>query len=186
MKEEVEIDTELLNKEVKRRETKASKKERIESHPHYKWSVGIAKWLDKYYLDAILGCVLPAMGDMLTSIFVIPFITTSLFVVKSIPLTLAVVKNTLIDMMIGMIPFWIGNVSDIFYKSYKKNLRLIDGFVNDEKEIIDEVNRSAIITTIIIAVLIFIIYQLFRLAIYLAEQVVGLFSIIGDFFSSLF
>ena len=45
-------------------------------------------------------------------------------------------------------------------RSYLQNIRLIVGFVEDDKNIIDEVNRKAVKSAIMIGVFCFIIYLL--------------------------
>ena len=49
---------------------------------------------------------------------------------------------------------------DAIYRSYSKNLRLITGYINDDKEVIHEINKKAIKTVIFIVVLCVLIYWL--------------------------
>ncbi|WP_304216597.1 hypothetical protein [Phocaeicola plebeius] len=60
-----------------------------------------------------------------------------------------------------------------------KNYRLIVGFVEGDKEVIQEVNRKAVVTAVGILVLCVIIYWVAKLAIYLTttlwEWISGLF-----------
>ena len=73
--------------------------------PSYRIMVKTSKYMDKYFLDPILGFILPAgIGDTISSVFAFPFIYYSLCVVKSVPLTLAVIFNILKDVLIGVIP----------------------------------------------------------------------------------
>ncbi len=108
----------------------------------------------------------------------LPFLTVSLFKIKSIPLTLAILYNMLVDMMLGIIPLWIGDLLDIFSRSYVKNYRLV-GFVEGDKEVIQEVNRKAVLTAVGILVLSVIIYWVAKLAVYLTTalwtRISGLF-----------
>ena len=107
---------------------KAAKREKMMNRSSYRIMVGTAKYMDKYFLDPILGFVLPAgIGDALSSVLAFPFIYYSLCVVKSIPLTLAVIYNILMDVLIGAIPFYIGDVLDVFKRSYVENLRWLPG-----------------------------------------------------------
>ena len=94
---------------------------------------------------------------------------------RSLPLTLAVIYNSLVDIVIGLIPFWIGNICDFFHRSYLKSLRQIVGFVEDDREVIDEVNRNAVKMGILIVVFCFIIYLLVALAIEIVEWIGSLF-----------
>ena len=149
---------------------KAAKREKMMNMPSYRLMVGTAKYMDKWFLDPILGFILPVgIGDALTSVFAFPFIYYSLCVVKSIPLTLAVIYNILIDVMLGAIPV-IGNVFDIFKRSYVDNLKLITGYIEDDKEIISKVRKKAFATAVLIAIVCLLIYLVVRAAIWVASR----------------
>lgn len=165
-----------LAKEEARRRKKEMRRMEIENSSSYRAIQGIAKWMDKYFLDAILGFVPGGIGDSLTSILVLPSIYVALFKVKSIPLTLAVIFNILKDVLIGMIPFWIGNVLDFFNRAYLQNMRLIVGYVEDDKTVIDEVNRKAVGTAILIVIVCVLIWLMVLLVQKIIEWVGGLFS----------
>lgn len=177
-KEERKIEK-SIDKEEKRKARKLEKKMMIEESSSYSSVKGIATIMDKYYLDPILGLIPSGIGDLISSLFSFPFIYVSLFKVRSIPLTLAVIYNTLVDIAIGMLPLYIGNVLDFLKRSYKQNLKLIVGFVEDDKEIIKEVNSKALVTAFLIALFIYLIYQLFVLIKYIATTGI-------DFISNLF
>lgn len=164
-----------LQKEELRREEKEVKRQRIEMSSSYRLVQGIAKWMDKYFLDPILGFV-PGVGDFISTVFVLPFIYVSAVKVRSLPLTLAVVFNVLKDAAIGMIPFWIGNIADFFNHSYMQNFRLIVGYVEDDRDVINEVNRKAVWTAILIAIFCVIIYLLVRLVVLITEWIGGWFA----------
>ncbi len=136
----------------------------------YQMARNIAKYMDKYYIDPILNLILPAGMGAISSIFVFPFIYLSAVKIRSLPLTLAVIYNVLIDALIGLIPF-LGNVFDFFHKAYVKNARLINGFIEDDKEIIGEVNRKAIWMGILIAVVCYLIYLMVLLVMKVAEWI---------------
>lgn len=158
-----------LEKEERRKARKQKKMWEIEDSSSYQMAHSIAKWMDQYWLDPIIGFVVPGFGDMITSFFVAPFIYVSAFKVRSLPLTLAVIYNIMIDVLIGLIPFYIGAVCDIFTKAYVKNARLITGFVEDDEEIIKEVNGKAVWMGVMIGVLCFLIYLMVQLIIKIAE-----------------
>lgn len=103
----------------------------------------------------------------------LPFLAVSLFRIKSIPLTLAIVYNMLTDMLLGIIPLWIGDLLDIFSRSYTKNFRLIVGFVEGDQEIIREVNRKAVLTAVGILLLCVLIYWLAKAVVYLSAELWG-------------
>ena len=169
-----------LSKEQSRADKKAAKREKMMNMPSYRLMVGTAKYMDKYFLDPILGFVLPAgIGDALSSVLAFPFIYYSLCVVKSIPLTLAVIYNILMDVLIGSIPFYIGDVLDVFKRSYVENLKLITGYIEDDKEIINKVNKKVFWTAVFIVVLCWLIYLIISWAISLStwayDWIVSLF-----------
>lgn len=165
-----------LHQEEERQRKKELRRMEIEESSAYQATQTIAKWMDKYFLDPILGFILPAgMGDTLTSIFVIPYIYVAACKVRSFPLTLAVIFNVLRDVALGLIPFYIGDIIDTFNRSYVQNARLIVGFVEDDKSIIEEVNRKAFWTGVLILIFCAIIYLLVRLAIQVGSWIGSLF-----------
>lgn len=160
-----------LEKEAQRKAKKEARRWEIMDSSSYQLAHGIAKCMDKYFLDPILGFFLPGIGDALTSVLVVPFIYVSAVKIRSLSLTLAVIFNTLVDVLLGMIPFFIGDIVDIFNRSYLKNARLIDGFVNDDKAVIEEVNRKAVWMGILIAILCYLIYLMVQLVIKVGEWI---------------
>lgn len=164
-----------LAKESERVAQKEAKRQMMMERSSYRMMASTAKYMDKYFLDPIIGFFIPGIGDVLTSMLALPFVYYSLFVVKSIPLTLAVIYNILMDTMIGCVP-WVGDILDIFKRSYVDNLRLITGYIEDDKEIINKVRKKAFITAIFIVILCFAIYGLVRLAMWIGT---GLFNFIA-------
>ncbi|MBR4327214.1 MAG: DUF4112 domain-containing protein [Bacteroidales bacterium] len=153
-----------LAKEERRREKKELAREKLEGDFSYRTVKGISFLMDKCFADAILGFVAPGVGDFLTSVLTLPFLYVSVFKVKSLPLTLALLYNMMLDCFIGLTPY-LGDVLDIFHRSYAKNYRLIVGFVEDDQDIIAEVRRSAWKSAIMIVVLgvaCYFVYQLVK------------------------
>lgn len=139
-------------------------RERLLSHPVYRAMLGLTKYLDRYYIDPVLGIVLPSgVGDTLSSILSLPFIYFTLFVVKSVPLTLAVIVNILRDILLGMLPFFVGDVIDIFFRSYGRNMKLITGYINGDAKTVSEVKRKTVFSIVAIIVLLVLIVLLFKL-----------------------
>ena len=159
-----------LAKEQERVEKKQAKREQMMNRSSYRMMVKTAKYMDKYYLDPLIGLIPGGVGDTISSLLAFPFIYYSLCVVKSIPLTLAVIYNILKDVMLGAIPV-IGNVFDIFKRSYVDNLKLITGYIEDDKEIINKVNKKAFWTAVFIVVLCWLIYVVISWAISLGTRV---------------
>jgi len=164
-----------IAQEEARRVKKEEKRLEIQQSSSYQLIRGISTAMDKWFLDPIIG-FFPIVGDLIGSVFSLPFIYVSLFKVRSIPLTLAVIRNTLVDVLLGLIPFWIGSIVDIFYRSNLKNFKLITGFVDDDKEVISEVNRKAIWMTLIIAIICYLIYWVIVVVSQLTTQVLDWIS----------
>lgn len=164
-----------MSREVERRSAKEEKRKELEESLSYRMTKGISTAMDKYFLDPLIGFV-PGLGDIISSLCVVPFIYVTAVKVRSLPLTLAVIYNVLVDAAIGLIPFWIGNILDFFNRAYVKNMRLIVGYVEDDRTVINEVNRKAVRTGILIAVFCFIIYLLVRLVALVAEWIGGWFA----------
>ncbi len=140
--EEMEADNRAMQQEEERRERQAAKKAALETDGDYLLVKGIATAMDDYFLDPVIGFFVPGFGDVLTSVMTLPYYYVSLFKIKSIPLTLAIMFNMLVDMLVGAVPF-IGDLIDVFHRSYRKNYRLIVGFVAAAAEIVDKVTKNA-------------------------------------------
>lgn len=165
-----------LAKEQERITKREAKRQKMMSRPSYQILVKTAKYMDKYYLDPIIGFILPGgIGDTISSVAALPFIYYSLCIVKSIPLTLAVIYNILIDILIGTIPYFIGDILDVFKRSYIDNLRLITGYIEDDKEIINKVRKKAFVTVMFIAIICFLIYLVIKLALVVTSWFFSLF-----------
>ena len=123
----------------------------------------IARWMDTYYLDPILGFLLPAgIGDFVSALMAIPFIVFSLFVAKSIPLTLAIINHTLWDIFIGLIPFFVGDVLDVVSRPYRRNLQLIEGYLAGDKSTIRHLQKHVAITLFAIFLCCTLIYFMLK------------------------
>jgi hypothetical protein len=163
---------------MKREKTKA--KERLKNSSSYWAMQRIATWMDRFYIDAIVGLVVPwGIGDLIMACFSLLFVWFAIVHVRSIPLALAIINNTLRDIAIGLIPCFIGDILDFLHKSNRQNMLLINGFVDGDKKTIHDVNRKAVQSIVMIIVLIIIIVLLLRL-VYLTAKLIawilGLFS----------
>ena len=159
---EESVVSDAINKEELRRQRKEEKLRELQESDSYKLISFITTLADKYFLDPIIG-LFPVVGDFITSVVGLPFIYVTLVKVRSIPLTLAVIYNYLIDMLLGCIPFWIGDILDIFNRAHIKNMKLITHYVQDDKETVNEVNSKALRTTILIVILSIVIYYTIKL-----------------------
>ncbi len=118
----------------------------------FKLLKGIYTVMDKFFLDPIIGFIIPGGGDIITSVMTVPFIFTAVFKLRSVPLTLSVIYNALIDGLLGLFPV-IGDFVDVCYRSYKKSYYQIVGYVEDDEETLSEINGNALKTCILITVL---------------------------------
>lgn len=166
---------EALAREQQRAAEKQAKREALMNTTSYRVMDTTAKYMDKYCLDPLIGLIPGGVGDVLSSFLAIPFIYFALMQVRSIPLTLAVICNVLKDALLGSIPFFIGDIIDVFNRSYIANLRLITGYVNDDKAVIHEVNRKATWSAILIVILCVLIYFIVKWAIALGNWFISLF-----------
>ena len=158
--------------EQKRIETR----QRLEKGKSYKWLQKISDIMDRYYLDAALGFAIPGgIGDAITAVFSIGYVLFSAIGVRSFPLTLAIMNNTLRDVVLGMIPFYLGDIFDIFHRSNRQNMALIRGFVEGDQAIIHAVNRKAGISIVIFILLCVLLYFMIRLVIWAAQYMFSLF-----------
>jgi len=91
----------------------------------------IARWMDKYGLDPLIGLV-PGIGDVIGA--AVGLYIVSIAVRRG--LSKAVVARMLlhlgIDMVVGALPV-VGDVADFFYKANEKNLALLEERVADGK-----------------------------------------------------
>ncbi|GJG68530.1 hypothetical protein PRLR6025_19990 [Prevotella lacticifex] len=164
-----------LAREQQRQAEKEAKREELMNTAAYRVMDMTAKYMDKYFLDPLIGLLPGGVGDVLSSFLALPFIYFALVHVKSIPLTLAVICNILKDALLGSLPFFIGDVIDVFNRSYIANLKLITGYVNDDRAVIREVNRKAFWSAVLIVVLCVIIYFVVKWTIELADWFISLF-----------
>lgn len=138
----------------------------------------LTRYMDRYYLDALIGLV-PGWGDAFALLSIIPFVYFSLRVVRSVPLTLAVINNSLRDVLLGMIPFFVGDLIDIFHRANTRNLAMIQGFVDGDEGVIRQVNQRALQSAVAIVVLLLLIglmvWLLIRFSSFLYSQASALF-----------
>ena len=151
--------------------SKEIRKEALRNSKLYHHIKKVTQLADGYYLDFVIGLIPGGFGDILGGLCFLSHVYFGLFKLRSIPLTLALLNNMLRDIFLGMLPFYVGDAIDFFYKSNKKNMALIDGFLNDDKEIIHQVNKKAIQAAIVFFLLIAGIMLLLGLLVLLANKI---------------
>ena len=150
--------------------------ERLEHSRMYGWLQRASDVMDRYFLDAALGFAIPGgIGDALAALISIVYRGFSAFKIRSFPLTLAIINNTLRDVLLGMIPFYVGDIIDVFHRSNQQNMQLIRGFVEGEPETINAVNRKAAYSIVLFISLCIMIYFMVKLVIWAGQQVFSLF-----------
>ena len=141
-----------MNKDEKRQ----LQRQRLMGNKAYRTMRGLTRYLDRYYLDALIG-VIPGWGDAIALLSAVPFVYFSSRVIKSVPLTLAVLNNALRDVLMGMIPFFVGDIIDIFHRANIQNMQMIQGFVDGDEAMIKRVNQRALQSGIVLVILLLLI-----------------------------
>ena len=137
-------------------EIRQQRRARLMDNQVYQSMQSLTRYLDRFYLDAVIGLI-PRWGDAVALLCVVPFVYFSMCIIKSIPLTISVLNNALRDVLLGMIPFFIGDVIDIFHRANMKNMAMIQGFIDGDEAIIKQVNRRALQSAIVLVVLLLLI-----------------------------
>jgi Domain of unknown function (DUF4112) len=84
----------------------------------------LAYWMDRRYIDPLLGFVLPGAGDAIGAGIGLLGIYAA-FRLRAHPVVIArMLLNLAIDSIIGSIPV-LGSIIDIFYRAHTRNLKLL-------------------------------------------------------------
>lgn len=141
----------------------------------YRAMLFLTRYMDCYYLDAIIGLV-PGWGDAITLLGAVPFVYFSLRIIKSVPLTLAVLNNSLRDVLLGMIPFFVGDIIDIFHRANRQNMAMIQGFVDGDAAIIKQVNQRATQAAVVLVLMLLLIALMIWLIVSVGSYIYSLFA----------
>ena len=154
------------------------RRKRLMENRVYQTMEGLTHYMDRYYLDALIG-VIPGWGDAIALICVVPFVYFSSCVIRSVPLTLAVLNNALRDVLMGMIPFFVGDIIDIFHRANTQNMQMIQGFVDGDETVVKQVNQrawqSAIILIVLLLLIALMVWALISFGSYLYSLVTSIF-----------
>jgi hypothetical protein len=137
-------------------EKREMRRQRLMANKAYQAMDGITRYMDRYYLDALVG-IIPGWGDAFALVSVLPFVYFSARVIRSVPLTLAVLNNALRDVLMGMIPFFVGDIIDIFHRANIQNMQMIQGFVDGDEAVVKQVNRRALQSAVVLVMLVLLI-----------------------------
>ena len=159
-------------------EKRLQRRKRLMDNRAYQTMQGLTRYMDRYYLDALIG-VIPGWGDAIALASAVPFVYFSARVIRSVPLTLAVLNNALRDVLMGMIPFFVGDIIDFFHRANIQNMQMIQGFVDGDEAIIRQVNQRAFQSAIVLVVLLLLtalmIWALVSFGSYLYSLVASIF-----------
>ena len=117
--------------------------QRLKKSRSYNIMRRVSTYMDQYYLDGVAGLVPGGVGDIATVGFALVHVYFCAFRLRSVPLTLAVLNNVMRDVLMGMLPFFIGDIIDFLNKAHVRNMRLIDGYINNDPAIRQGVRRKA-------------------------------------------
>ena len=84
----------------------------------------LARWLDDYGLDPILGFVLPGIGDLVGSLLGLYIVVVAARRHLSPVLLARMLMNLALDAAIGAVPV-LGDLADVAWKANDKNLKLL-------------------------------------------------------------
>lgn len=155
-------------------ERRGGQRQRLKDSKVYRAMEGLERYMDRYYLDAIVGFI-PGWGDAFSLFCAAPFVYFSARVIKSVPLTLAVVNNALRDILLGLIPFFVGDIIDAFYRSNVRNMAMVRGFVEGDEAVIKTVNQRAWQAAAVLIVLLALIGLMIWLLISFGKYLLSLF-----------
>ena len=85
----------------------------------------LAKWLDNYFVDPIVGFVLPGAGDVATSMLGLYTVGLALKRKLSPVIIARMLLNLALDAALGVIPF-LGDLVDFVFRANTKNLALLE------------------------------------------------------------
>jgi hypothetical protein len=95
-----------------------------EEDPELATAVAIARWMDRHYLDPLIGFVLPGAGDLIGAS--LGLYTLQLARRRGAPrIVLArMLLNLAVDPLFGAIPI-AGDVGDVLFRAHTRNLELL-------------------------------------------------------------
>ena len=87
--------------------------------------------------------------------------------------------QSLASFLVGVIPFFVGDVIDFFHRANIQNMQMIQGFVDGDETIIKQVNQrawqSAVVLIIFLLLIALMIWALVSFGSYLYSLVASIF-----------
>ena len=102
------------------------------SNERARWPRQLARWLDDYGLDALIGLI-PVGGDTLTGLASLSILIHGLREGVPTVILFRMLLHILTDTVVGFVPV-LGDVFDFVYRANRKNLDLIDEFADGARE----------------------------------------------------
>ena len=135
-----------MNKDEKRE----LRRKRLMDNKAYQTMNGLTRYMDRYYLDALIG-IIPGWGDAIALLSVVPFVYFSSRVINI----------------------------DFFHRANIQNMQMIQGFVDGDETIIKQVNQrawqSAVVLIIFLLLIALMIWALVSFGSYLYSLVASIF-----------
>ncbi len=137
--------------------------------------VWLAKKYDDWFLDPLVGFVLPGVGDLISSAAILPALYIALFKIRSLKLAFAIFYIGILDLVVGAIPM-AGDIIDAFYKANKKAARWIVGYVDNDSIVKEEVNSASKWGVLVLALVALLSYLCYELIVSLIHWLEGIFQ----------
>jgi hypothetical protein len=116
-----------------------------------------ARMLDRYGLDAILGLVLPGIGDVIGSLLGLYIVSVAVRRRVSMVVVVRMVTNLGLDLLIGVVPL-AGDVADFAFRANEKNLTLLESRTAGGKARASDWAMLAVVLTGFVAVIGLVVY----------------------------
>lgn len=171
------IDTSDFDQKVEKflsiKEAEEREAEKLSESTSFKM-VRLARKYDDWFLDPIVGFLIPGVGDFISSSATLPAIYVAVFKLRSFKLVMAILTTMLIDLLVGFVPF-VGDLVDAFYKSSKIANRLIVGYVENDPVTLREIDKRAKWGTVGLIICVLLIWMLYTTIVSLYHWIVNLF-----------
>jgi len=93
-------------------------------NPYLELAEWLARWMDRRYIDPVLGLLLPGVGDTIGAAIGLLGVFAAVKL-RAHPLVIArMLLNLAVDALLGSIPL-LGPVIDLFYRANSRNLELL-------------------------------------------------------------
>ena len=116
-----------------------------------------ARVLDRYGLDAIIGLVLPGIGDVIGSLLGLYIVSIAIRRRVSKVVVMRMVTNLGLDLLVGVVPL-VGDVADFAFRANAKNLALLEARTPGGKARASDWAMLAVVVVGVVAVIGLVVY----------------------------